>query len=786
VGGSIIAAGGNAGAGNAGSGGGGAGAGGTIFIQSGSSFVGTNLISAGGGAVGSGAAGASNRGGGGGGGAGGQGIIRIEGPSSGSTSPAAFTASTYTQGALSPTGTPGYGVLYIGSVNTASADLAEYYVAGDSSLRPGDVVSISNEKLLDNGGTEVTNRGVLRKASQPYDPRLLGIISTNPGLVLGSVDGASGQADSRQVALTGRVPVKIDPDSAPILIGDFLTASSKPGYAMKATQAGYTVGKALESWMPNSGQSTIDVFVNLGYYDPDRALDGTDVADMYNVVPVASPSGSLVYQVADVVGNTMNKVVTASQGMIANLTAGLVNAESVITKQLQVLNTLVARRIETKDLAADVAQIGTIKSASGSAVQVQLDGASTESGRFIVTNNKGEQVASVDSTGRFQTRQAILDDMNARFADFGSLTAVDATFSGTLTANQAQLDSARITALTADAGQFANFGADSATIAGTLRASKLEGSVDADQIAGLEARVSALVSLQTASLVALPATASGTPTATSGSFGDVATATTSATIANLSVTNDLSVAGILSANTLVVNQSLLLGRSLLTANTLDFDTEFVLQSSGLGRLSLMANALVISETGGVEFNRNVTINSNLAVNGDINTTGTITTAKVQPTRNQNLEVNLASNMTPDLLATGAATPGEFVVHGINNQEVAAISASGSARFQKLIIAAANTTLDATASAARSISTATSTNATTGTATLPAGQTQLIIPAGQVKSNSLIYLTPTSSTGNRVIYVVSKVGNDVSASPEFTVAVDAAYTSDIAFNWWIIN
>ena len=67
------------------------------------------------------------------------------------------------------------------------------------------------------------------------------------------------------------MPVKIDPDSEAIEAGDFLTSSDKPGLAMKATKAGYTVGKALESWSPG-GPDRIDIFVNLGYNFPESQL----------------------------------------------------------------------------------------------------------------------------------------------------------------------------------------------------------------------------------------------------------------------------------------------------------------------------------------------------------------------------------------------------------------------------------------------------------------------------------------------------------------------------------
>jgi hypothetical protein len=96
----------------------------------------------------------------------------------------------------------------------------------------------------------------------------LGIVSTNPAIVIGPDSG-----NSVAVALNGRVPVKIDPASPAINIGDYVTSSGAPGMAMKATKAGQVIGKALESWTPDSGKSTIMVFVNLSWYDPQAYLD---------------------------------------------------------------------------------------------------------------------------------------------------------------------------------------------------------------------------------------------------------------------------------------------------------------------------------------------------------------------------------------------------------------------------------------------------------------------------------------------------------------------------------
>ncbi len=246
------------------SGGGGGGSGGSVLIVSGASTLGTSLVSSSGG---TGGAGTDNSnptiyfGG-----DGGSGRIRVEytGSLSGTTSPAASTATSISSGVQSSLYT-NYGTLYIGSTNTGSSDLAEYYMSGDKTIEAGDVVTISQKsKVKSQNGEDVDTKGVLMKADKPYDAKLIGIISTNPGVLMGSIDGEN-KEDKRMLALAGRVPVKIDPDSPPIETGDFLTSSSKPGLAEKATKPGYVVGRALESWQPG-GADRIEAFLQLTYY----------------------------------------------------------------------------------------------------------------------------------------------------------------------------------------------------------------------------------------------------------------------------------------------------------------------------------------------------------------------------------------------------------------------------------------------------------------------------------------------------------------------------------------
>ncbi len=137
--------------------------------------------------------------------------------------------------------------------NTGSGfDLAEYFVSTEE-LEEGDVVKIDPNETVR-----------IHKAREPYDPTVIGIISTQPGLILG--DG--GEENSYLVALAGRVPVHVDPDSPSILAGDFLT-SSENGQATKAIDSGHVIGQAMESWTAGSGIDQIMLFINPGWHESD-------------------------------------------------------------------------------------------------------------------------------------------------------------------------------------------------------------------------------------------------------------------------------------------------------------------------------------------------------------------------------------------------------------------------------------------------------------------------------------------------------------------------------------
>ena len=131
---------------------------------------------------------------------------------------------------------------------TAGADYAEW-IESKEKYEPGTIVSADPEASEQ-----------IKITEKEYDSAMLGIIATSPGWTVGQET-----KDSLQLALAGRVPVKIASSSAKIKVGDFITSSPEAGKGMKAIKAGYVVGKALEDWSPDSNKNEVLVFANLSF-----------------------------------------------------------------------------------------------------------------------------------------------------------------------------------------------------------------------------------------------------------------------------------------------------------------------------------------------------------------------------------------------------------------------------------------------------------------------------------------------------------------------------------------
>jgi len=146
---------------------------------------------------------------------------------------------------------------------TAGSDFAEALPArgGKANYEPGDVLIVS-------AGAS----GMVGKACRPNDVRLAGVYSTRPGMLGADKNGTSRvDPDDLPVAIVGVVPTKVSTEHGPVQVGDLLTTSSTPGYAMKASpirvggatlyRTGTILGKALEPL--KEGKGIIKVLVTL-------------------------------------------------------------------------------------------------------------------------------------------------------------------------------------------------------------------------------------------------------------------------------------------------------------------------------------------------------------------------------------------------------------------------------------------------------------------------------------------------------------------------------------------
>ncbi len=295
--------------------------------------------------------------------------------------------------------------------STTPTDIAEFYPS-ISDTDPGDLLT-----LIPDSNSKVGYRAI--KTTNVYDQNIIGAISTTPSGPNGSPLGEntiSYDQNPQAIGLSGRVPIKVSLENGPILINDWLTSSSTPGVAMKATKYSRVIGKALEKYDgstqvsvgtreqekvrkdanitvnkdpidPPSGIGKILVFTNPTHFDPDLAINSTGDVTL---------NGSAVtgYSVATSNGIT-DKIGSFASATVAKLIAGVGSFGKVET-----------------NLISPVANADLI-------IDLQPDNSQNAS-KLAIKGENDEIVASIDTTGKIESN---------------SIETNDATISGTLYAD---------------------------------------------------------------------------------------------------------------------------------------------------------------------------------------------------------------------------------------------------------------------------------------------------------------------------------------------------------------
>jgi hypothetical protein len=356
--------------------------------------------------------------------------------------------------------------------------------------------------------------------------------------------------------------------------------------------------------------------------------------------------------------------------------------------------------------------------------------------------------------------------------DVPALTVDGEILAATLSARLARLDAVEVATASIDQLTAHNIVADT---------------ISANHIAGLDAKIASLsgkISDQELSSITdriknrLSALTGTLPTATD--LPVPSPATSSAIVDSLATTNlESSIASgsailsSLSTDFATINGYLaVIGQATMT----NLDITNILYTSNIdsktGTIHLAQNTLIVDSAGSV------------AINGDLIVTGKVLAESASL---NSLELG---NPAPNAAAgeVGSALGKLLSVYNESGVAVATIDASGSANLASLTTGMITISGSADATSSALLTSQINAGATAGISTLISPDTELTIATPYVTKDTLVYLTPTTNTQNQVLFVKSKNLCDTltTCAPSFTVAIDSPATSDISFNWWIIQ
>ncbi|MBI5019587.1 collagen-like protein, partial [Candidatus Gottesmanbacteria bacterium] len=421
-------------------------------------------------------------------------------------------------------------------------------------------------------------------------------------------------------------------------------------------------------------------------------------------------------------------------------------AASVQSGVIRSINGVFGRVVISESITSPVAEIAQIRTDTISPI-------ATESGTVTVELNNSQRL-NIQNTEADQTVVSFDALGNADF--LGTITAESVKTNGSITGDSVT--------------------ANEATIAGQLFADRI-----VTKFGDLDNRFQTIEN-SIGTISALPAASPSPEASQSANLGDAVTVNDG----NITVNTSLFVLGdSLLSSTSITGSLLVDGIIRFAENTIETIGETLyIQRNKLADINILDGTIIADI-----WNR-VFIQGFLAITGNTTVGGVLGTTTISPLEGSDLTIDLNNplpNPFADPLATPSAGFGDLIIKGVDNKTVATINASGSATFagtvsaDSLIASGSATVQKLNISAGPTSTESAVPSNTVGTGILPGYFTEVTILSNQVAADSLVYLTPLSSTGNQVLYVKEKL-----PGVGFIVAIDSSLISPVQFNWWVIN
>lgn len=287
---------------------------------------------------------------------------------------------------------------YVTAQKVGGSDLAEIYYTSDDMIGPGDVVSLDSSLLA----------GV-KKTSKAYDPQAVGIISTKPGLLLGD-ETSSYEGRAVQLALSGRVPVKVSTESGAIVPGDYLTSSSLPGVAMKATKAGSIIGQAMTGY-EGEEVGIVTAFIKNGFGQ------GTGNAALAEQFMQGVQNGGTPIALSEII---TDRVVAGLEVITPRIIADEIVARIIRAEQIEGLEMLVSGILNQESVV-----MGTASAVIENEYKIASSPAAPRNDNVVLNSLSVDGLATISSTLRVQENGLIE----------GILTVIDTLMTKNLVVN---------------------------------------------------------------------------------------------------------------------------------------------------------------------------------------------------------------------------------------------------------------------------------------------------------------------------------------------------------------